>query len=82
MKLDLVFKNSTSDKGFDQSFFENVLQNAIEELKLEGNIEVSVNLVTENKIKSLNQKYRGKETTTDVLSFPMNPVYHLRLGYT
>ncbi len=36
-----------------------------------GNIEISVSLVGEARIKKLNNKYRKKNKATDVLSFPM-----------
>ena len=82
--LDLVFKNYTSprtisstrqelrgrQKAPGRSFFKNVLEIVGRELKLKDK-EVSVNLVGESKIKSLNKKYRGKNKATDVLSFPL-----------
>ncbi len=44
-----------------------------ETLKREKSIpsEVSVILVTDNYIKNLNRKYRGRDEATDVLAFPM-----------
>jgi len=44
-----------------------------ETLRREGNspAEVSIVLVTDDYIKSLNRKYRGREESTDVLAFPM-----------
>ncbi len=70
--LDLVFKNSTSDKKYSSKFFEKVLVAGIKELKFDNkNIELSVNLVGESKIKELNKKYRQKNKVTDVLSFPL-----------
>ena len=44
----------------------------IKELKLKDkNVEVSLGLVEETKIKELNSKYRQKNEVTDVLSFPL-----------
>ena len=44
----------------------------ISELKIkEKNVEMSLNLVGEDKIKELNNKYRNKNEVTDVLSFPL-----------
>ncbi|CDZ24799.1 hypothetical protein CCDG5_1691 [[Clostridium] cellulosi] len=37
----------------------------------EGSAEVNVTFVDDEQIKELNQQYRGKNTSTDVLSFPM-----------
>lgn len=78
MKVDFVFKNSTPDKEYNSKFFEEMLLIGIKELKLGNkNIEVSVNLVGEDKIKELNSKYRHKDKVTDVLSFPMSKSSYL-----
>jgi probable rRNA maturation factor len=70
--LDLVFKNHTSGKAPGEKFFRGVLDTGIKELKIKDkNIEVSLNLVGEAKIKELNKKYRNKNQVTDVLSFPL-----------
>ena len=69
--IDLVFQNLTSDKFFKDNFFKKILSLVAEELKLKKNIEVSLSLVGESKIKELNNKYRNKNKVTDVLSFPM-----------
>ena len=70
--LDLVFKNYTSRKAPNDKFFIKILGTAIRELKIKDkNIETSLNLVGEAKIKELNKKYRDKNEVTDVLSFPL-----------
>lgn len=40
--------------------------------KLSGAIEVGINIVGDRKMKTLNQVYRNKPETTDVLSFPID----------
>jgi probable rRNA maturation factor len=42
-----------------------------EENGVKSEIEVSIAIVGDRKMKVLNQKYRGKEGTTNVLSFPL-----------
>jgi probable rRNA maturation factor len=37
-----------------------------------GHAEVSVTFTDDEKIRALNREHRGKDTSTDVLSFPMN----------
>ncbi len=37
-----------------------------------SNVEVSLSFVNNKEIKELNMKYRGKDYSTDVLSFPLN----------
>lgn len=70
--LDLVFKNYTSRKAPNEKFFREVFNTGIKEFKLKDKkIEVSLNLVSEAKIKGLNKEYRGKNRVTDVLSFSL-----------
>ncbi|MEX1064237.1 MAG: rRNA maturation RNase YbeY [Candidatus Paceibacterota bacterium] len=71
--LDLAFRNSTKQKVYSKSFFEKVISVALETTNLGSKkVEVSVNLVGDSKITSLNKKYRDKNMPTDVLSFPLN----------
>ncbi len=69
--IDLVLKNYTSQKSPKESFFVRVLGTAAKELKLKGDLEMSINLVGEGKIRDLNKKHRKKDKPTDVLSFPL-----------
>jgi len=55
--------------GVSEQKIREVVFFVFESLKKNGSI--SVHLVGDRKIKSLNNKYRGKNTTTDVLSFAM-----------
>ncbi len=72
LMIDLVFQNNTQEKAPAEEFFMEILEKGIEELKLEDKkVEVSLNLVDEAGIKELNNKYRGKNVVTDVLSFPL-----------
>ena len=47
--------------------------------KFEDSAEISVTFVDNEQIRELNAQYRGKDTATDVLSFPMgeNGVYDI-----
>lgn len=69
--IDLVFKNYTSQKALGKEFFIKVFEVSARALKLNQKLELSVNLVGETKIKELNKKYRRKNKSTDVLSFPL-----------
>lgn len=71
--LGLVFQNLTAEKIVSREFFNKILSVGINELGLEDrNIGISVNIVSEIKIKELNWKYRKKNRVTDVLSFPVS----------
>lgn len=59
----------------------------LEENSISSPCEVSVAVVGDRKMRSLNRKYRGKDQTTNVLSFsltegkqPVMPIGSLRLG--
>jgi len=70
--LDLVFKNYTPKKSPGEKFFKKILDTGIKELKIKDkNVELSLNLIGEVRIKELNKKYRDKNEVTDVLSFPL-----------
>lgn len=70
--LDLAFNNLTTDRKHDSAFFKKIIETVTIELGLNSKqIELSINLVGEGRIKTLNKKYRGKNRTTDVLSFPL-----------
>lgn len=72
MNLDLVFRNTTRDRGFAAPFFEDIMQTVFKVLGKKGaDVEVSVSLVGEDRIRSLNRKFRKKDKVTDVLSFPL-----------
>ena len=47
------------------------LSQVCEENKIQSKIEVSVAIVGDRKMKLLNKKYRDKEGTTNILSFPL-----------
>ncbi len=42
------------------------------ESKMKSNTEVSVTIVGDRRMKDLNKRYRNIDSTTDVLSFPLN----------
>lgn len=70
--IELAFNNFAIDKKCGAAFFKKVVQKTLNEFGLRGkNVELSINLVGEDRIKALNKKYLNKNRTTDVLSFPI-----------
>src|SRR3989344_5528925 len=69
--LDIVFKNYTSQRAPARIFFIKAINAGLKTTKSKEKIEISVNLVGEGKIRSLNKKHRQKDKPTDVLSFPL-----------
>lgn len=49
----------------------NSIKNVLAENNIKSAVEVSVAIVGDRKMGELNQKYRGKDGTTNVLSFPL-----------
>ncbi len=71
--IELAFNNFTADKKHGLKFFKEIIRGAIKKLGFSGrNVELSISLVGESRIKALNKKYLGKNRATDVLSFPIS----------
>jgi len=47
---------------------------AVEGVATPNDVEVSVRIVDANEVRALNRDYRGKDTATNVLSFPAGPL--------
>ena len=48
------------------------VSSVIEEQGVKSSLEVSVAIVGDRKMRALNRKYRQKDSTTNILSFPLN----------
>jgi|SRR5581483_6677741 len=71
----------------DRKRIKKTITSLLESQNMDGNVEVSVAVVGDRKMRSLNLKYRGLDKTTNVLSFPIMegqqipaPSQALRLG--
>lgn len=72
--MNLVIDNRQDKLMINQELIElleRVVKAALEHEGLDVNYEVSLSLVDNEEIQSLNKLYRGKDYATDVLSFPM-----------
>lgn len=63
------------------------VRNLLKKQQLSGPVEISIGIIGDRKMKELNKKYRGKDNTTNILSFPLSegdptvlPKDTLRLG--
>ncbi|MGD0977276.1 MAG: rRNA maturation RNase YbeY [Minisyncoccia bacterium] len=78
--LDLTFNNNLKTEKIGRDLFYEILKKAVSATGLaKKNIGLSLNLVGEEKIRSLNRDYREKDKATDVLSFPLNEITHRNL---
>jgi probable rRNA maturation factor len=64
----ILIKNFTRNK-FDQKYLDKVAERTLQVIKIKKSIEISLVIVGEKRIRSLNKKYRGMDKITDVLSF-------------
>lgn len=65
--------NSQRKIKFDRTDFQNFAERAASEIEETGNKSFTVAFVSDKKMRELNNQYREKDKTTDVLSFPFEP---------
>lgn len=56
----------------DRKRIREVIEKVLREKGVKGKAEVSINIIGDRMMKSLNKKYRNTNETTDVLSFPLS----------
>ena len=69
--MKLYFQNKTKLK-FKPEIFKNLAASVFKKLHISDKIELGLILTDNREIKKLNQKYRGINKPTDVLSFPID----------
>ena len=72
--MKLLFENKTRSRPVPTDWVHRLAQRTLRRVKgvpFERNSELSVVWVTDAAMKKLNRAYRGKNRTTDVLSFPL-----------
>jgi probable rRNA maturation factor len=57
----------------DKKTFLEFAENIVSEIEETENKNVTIAFVSDRKMRELNKRYRGKDKTTDVLSFPFEP---------
>ena len=68
LHVTINIENTTKGR-ISKSFFKKIVREILRVLKIKKNIEMSLLLVGEKRIRSLNKQYRGQDRVTDVLSF-------------
>lgn len=72
--MQLLIDQRAQDRKIEDKYIKDIEKAIITSLKMAGytdDFEVSLSIVDEDEIKSLNREYRGKDLVTDVLSFPV-----------
>ena len=67
-----IFITNEAELEFPEGLFESVVKKTLEYEHIDNDFEVSITLTDEETVHLLNKKYRGIDSTTDVLSFPFN----------
>ncbi len=67
-----LYFDATVETQFGESFFLSITDQIAEFVEFEPDAELSVVLTDDETISGINFQYRGKDSPTDVLSFPMN----------
>lgn len=47
------------------------VEQTLKEMRVSGDVEISITVVGDRKMRTLNKSFRGNDSTTDVLSFPL-----------
>lgn len=72
--MNLLIDQRTEGKKIDDEYFPNIikaLETTLAVVGIDGEFEVSFSVVDEDEIQELNRDYRGVDSVTDVLSFPL-----------
>lgn len=70
LQLDIIDETGGLEDDVE-SLVSELLQFALKEEKMMGDIEVSVTFMSDEAIQVVNKEYRGKDTPTDVISFAL-----------
>lgn len=73
-KIDLNIVNKTDIKIPSKQLFRRAILEILESKKIKSDIAIGIEIVKPSQIKKLNAKYRKKDSSTDVLSFPIYEV--------
>lgn len=68
--VELIVKNEYSKRFVYKRLFNDVLKKFLEITKVSGNVQVELLIVSQEDMKQYYKKYKGKDKSTDVLSFP------------
>lgn len=71
MKIKVSIDNSTTYKTPSSNKIKEEILKVLKNKGFDIDGEINVNIVSKNKIKTLNKKYRQIDASTDVLSFPL-----------
>ncbi|MBI5193584.1 MAG: rRNA maturation RNase YbeY [Nitrospirae bacterium] len=71
--VNIEIKNQQKKYSVNQRFIKTNAETILSLCRLK-NVELSILIVNNRRMRAINRQYRGKNSSTDVLSFPMNEV--------
>lgn len=78
--MNILFDNRQEEVFIDESII-NIIKKSINEVlieeRVEDNVMVSLSFVNDEEIRELNRDFRGVDSSTDVLSFPIDDEFKL-----
>ncbi|MGO1579909.1 MAG: rRNA maturation RNase YbeY [Peptoniphilaceae bacterium] len=78
--MNILFDNRQEDVFIDEAII-NIIKKSINEVlieeRVEDNVMVSLSFVNDEEIRELNRDFRGVDSSTDVLSFPIDDEFKL-----
>ncbi|WP_036728572.1 rRNA maturation RNase YbeY [Peptoniphilus mikwangii] len=78
--MNILFDNRQDEIEIDENIIELIKKSILEVIKsekLDENIMVSVSFVDDEEIQELNKNFRGVDSSTDVLSFPIDDEFQI-----
>ncbi|EFI42382.1 rRNA maturation RNase YbeY [Peptoniphilus sp. oral taxon 386] len=78
--MNILFDNRQNEIEIDENIIELIKKSILEVIKsekLDENIMVSVSFVDDEEIQELNKNFRGVDSSTDVLSFPIDDEFQI-----
>lgn len=78
--MEILFDDRQDDVHLDEAgieLIENAVKATIEYLKMNDDVIVSISFVDAEEIQYLNKNYRGVDSVTDVLSFPIDDEFDI-----
>ena len=78
--MEILIDDENAELKFEENFEEKIkeaLKITLNHLGYGDHYEISITIVNEKEIKNLNNEYRGVDSVTDVLSFPLFEKYEI-----
>lgn len=66
-----IIISSDQKYGVDQAIIQSTVLSVLNRHKIGGKVEVGISIIGDRRMHELNRKYRGVDSTTDILTFAM-----------